>query len=143
MKAVILFVSCLFTVYGFTQITFTVTAPASIAGAYDFTSNGDGTDWGLANLLDPADAVLDTLVLVDDGTPGINAQGIPLANEGCGPLVNDLTGKIAVVYRYDGSSSNVCWYGTKVLNAQNAGAVGVIMINREDGLIDVPGTTDG
>lgn len=125
------------------QVSFTVTAPASIAGAYDFTSNGDGTDWGLPNLLDPADAVLDTLMLVDDGTPGINAQGIPMANEGCGPLVNDLTGKIAVVYRYDGASTNVCWYGTKVLNAQNAGAVGVIMINREDGLIDVPGTTDG
>lgn len=125
------------------QVTCTITAPASIAGAYEFTSNGDGTDWGLPNLLDPADAVFDTLMLVDDGTPGINAQGIPMANEGCGPLTNDLTGKIAVVYRYDGASTNVCWYGTKVLNAQNAGAVGVIMINREDGIIDVPGTTDG
>ena len=125
------------------QVTFTVTAPASIAGGYDFTSNGDGTDWGLPNLLNPNDAVLDTLMLVDDGTPGLNAQGIPLANEGCGTLQNDLTGKIAVVYRYDGVSSNVCWYGTKVLNAQNAGAIGVVMINREDGLIDVPGTTDG
>lgn len=125
------------------QVSFSVVSPASIAGGYDFTSNGDGTNWGLPNLLNPADAVMDTLVLVDDGTPGLNAQGIPLANEGCNTLVNDLTGKIAVVYRYDGVSSNVCWYGTKVLNAQNAGAVGVIMINREDALIDVPGTTDG
>lgn len=125
------------------QVTFTVLEPASIAGGYDFTSNGDGTNWGLPNLLNPLDAVQDTLMLVDDGTPGVNAQGVPFANEGCGPLVNDLTGKIAVVYRYDGVSANVCWYGTKVLNAQNAGAVGVIMINREDALIDVPGTTDG
>lgn len=127
----------------FGQVSFAVIEPASIAGGYPFTSNGDGTNWGLPNLLDPADAVMDTLMLVDDGTPGTNAQGIPFANEGCGTLVNDLTGKIAVVYRYDGVSSNVCWYGTKVLNAQNAGAVGVIMINREDALIDVPGTTDG
>lgn len=125
------------------QVSFSIVQPASIAGGYDFTSNGDGTNWGLADLNDPADAVMDTLMLVDDGTPGLNAQGVPLANEGCNTLVNDLTGKIAVVYRYDGVSSNVCWYGTKVLNAQNAGAVGVLMINREDALIDVPGTTDG
>ena len=134
---------CLLSTLSFSQVSFTVLEPASIAGGYPFTSNGDGTDWGLPNLLDPLDAVQDTLMLVDDGTSGLNAQGVPLANEGCGPLINDLTGKIAVVYRYDGVSSNVCWYGTKVLNAQNAGAVGVIMINREDALIDVPGTTDG
>lgn len=126
------------------QVSFSVISPASISGGYDFTSNGDGTDWGLADLNDPNDAVLDTLVLVDDGTPGINAQGIPFANEGCAALTpGSLTGKIAVVYRYDGVSPNVCWYGTKVLNAQNAGAIGVVMINREDALIDVPGTTDG
>lgn len=129
---------------GNAQVSFTVTAPSSIAGGYEFTSNGDGTDWGLPNLDDPNDAVMDTLVLVDDGTPGINAQGIPFANEGCNALTpGSLTGKIAVVYRYDGVSSNVCWYGTKVLNAQNAGAIGVVMINRDDALINVPGTTDG
>lgn len=126
------------------QVSFSVISPASISGGYDFTSNGDGTNWGLADLNDPNDAVLDTLMLVDDGTPGINAQGIPFANEGCAALTpGSLTGKIAVVYRYDGVSPNVCWYGTKVLNAQNAGAIGVVMINRDDALIDVPGTTDG
>ena len=125
------------------QVSFTVVAPASIAGGYEFTSNGDGPNWGLPNLDDPNDAVLDTVVLADDGTPGINAQGIPFANEACAPLVNDLTGKIAMVYRYDGSSSNVCYVGTKVLNAQNAGAVGVIVVNREETVIGYGGTTDG
>jgi hypothetical protein len=125
------------------QVSFSIIEPASVAGGYNFTSNGDGTNWGLPNLDNPLDAIEDTVMLVDDGTPGINAQGIPLANEGCGTLVNDLTGKIAFVYRYDGVSSNVCWYGTKVLMAQQAGAIGVIMVNREDALIDVPGTTDG
>lgn len=143
MKKIILIVLCLMGVQVTAQISFTITEPASIAGGYNFTSNGDGTDWGLPNLNNPLDAIEDTVVLVDDGTPGINAQGIPLANEGCGTLINDLTGKIALVYRYDGVSSNVCWYGTKVLMAEQAGAIGVIMVNREDGLIDVPGTTDG
>lgn len=127
----------------FGQVSFSIVEPSSIAGGYSFTSNGDGTDWGLPDLLNPADAIEDTCVLAEDGTPGINAQGVPYSNEVCGPVVNNIAGKIAVLYRYDGSSTNVCWYGTKVLNAQNAGAIGVIMINRDDALIDVPGTTDG
>lgn len=134
---------CLLSVLTFGQVSFSITAPASIAGGYNFTSNGDGTDWGLPNLLNSADAILDTLKMAEDGTPGLNAQGIPFSNEGCGPLINDLTGKIAVVYRYDGVSANVCWYGTKVLMCEQAGAIGVVMINREDALINVPGTTDG
>ncbi|PHR33715.1 MAG: hypothetical protein COA38_04695 [Fluviicola sp.] len=144
MKKFTIILMCLIGAHSaFCQVSFSVIEPASIAGGYNFTSNGDGADWGLVNLDNPLDAIEDTVMLVDDGTPGINAQGIPLANEGCGPLVNDLTGKIAFVYRYDGVSANVCWYGTKVLMAEQAGAIGVIMVNREDALIDVPGTTDG
>jgi hypothetical protein len=144
MKKIILTLLCLIGLQSaFGQVSFSIVEPASIAGGYNFTSNGDGTNWGLPNLDNPMDAVEDTVMLVDDGTPGLNAQGIPLANEGCGTLVNDLTGKIAFVYRYDGVSTNVCWYGTKVLMAEQAGAIGVIMVNREDALIDVPGTTDG
>ena len=32
--------------------------PSTIAGLYDHTNQGDGSGWGLANLLNPADAVL-------------------------------------------------------------------------------------
>lgn len=144
MKKFTIILMCLIGAHSaFGQVSFSVIEPASIAGGYNFTSNGDGADWGLVNLDNPLDAIEDTVMLVDDGTSGINAQGIPLANEGCGTLLNDLTGKIAFVYRYDGVSTNVCWYGTKVLMAEQAGAIGVIMVNREDALIDVPGTTDG
>ncbi|MFK7784374.1 MAG: T9SS type A sorting domain-containing protein [Crocinitomicaceae bacterium] len=144
MKKIIFTLMCLIGMQSaFGQVSFSIVEPAVVAGGYNFTSNGDGTNWGLPNLNNPADAIEDTVMLVDDGTPGINAQGIPLANEGCGTLINDLTGKIAFVYRYDGVSTNVCWYGTKVLMAEQAGAIGVIMVNREDALIDVPGTTDG
>ncbi|MCR9170873.1 MAG: T9SS type A sorting domain-containing protein [bacterium] len=137
----LLFFSLAANVFG--QVSFTIIEPASIAGGYNFTSNGDGTDWGLPDLLNPADAILDTCVIAEDGTPGLNAQGIPFSYEACGPITNNIAGKIAVVYRYDGSSSNVCWYAEKILNCQNAGAIGVIMINREDVLIDVPGVNGG
>ena len=76
-------------------------------------------------------------MFVDTGEPGLNAQGNPIAQEACIPLINDLTGKIAVLYR------NTCEFGTKALNAQNAGAVGVIIINREPLVIEMGGGGDG
>jgi hypothetical protein len=66
-------------------------------------------------------------MMVDDGTPGLNAQGNPISGEGCNPLINNLTGKIAVIFR------NTCEFGAKAFNAQNAGAVGVIVVNRNPG----------
>ena len=71
---------CFISMLSISQISCTIVEPALIAGGYNFTSNGDGTDWGLANLDDPNDAVLDTLMMVEDGTPGLNAQGIPFSN---------------------------------------------------------------
>ena len=47
----------------------------------------------------------------------------------CGAIVNDVAGKIALIDR--GS----CEFGRKALNAQQAGAVGVIICNFEDNLI--------
>ncbi len=52
---------------------------------------------------------------IDDGTPPVT--------DGCEAIVASLTGMIAVIDR--GS----CTFKTKVLNAQNAGAIGVIIIN--------------
>lgn len=144
MKKIVLFIVVIvFANYAFNQVSFTIVEPVSIAGGYEFTSNGDAPNWGLANLLNPNDAVEDTVVIVDDGLLGLNAQGVPHANEGCNTLLNDLTGKIAFVYRYDGISTNDCYAGTKVLNAQNAGAIGVIMVNRTEGVFGYDGTTDG
>jgi hypothetical protein len=134
---------CFATSFSFAQVAFTIVSPASISGGYEFTSNGDAPNWGLPNLNNPADAIQDTVIIYEDTTSGINAQGIPHANEGCAPAINSLTGKIALIYRYDGVSTNACYAGTKVLNAQNAGAIGVILVNREDGVYGYDGTTDG
>lgn len=115
-------------------------SPAPIVGNYDFTwADPAGGDWTTPDFLIPGTFVEDTLAIVDDGTPGTNPQGNPVAAEGCFPLINgvDVAGKIAVLYR------NTCEFGTKALNAQNAGAVGVLIINRDPEVIEMGGGADG
>lgn len=146
MKKLILSVTAM--VVGFaaySQVVVAGVSPAAIQGNYDYSHQAacgswpgetdDGT-WGVINNLDfniPGTFILDTLMLVEDGTPGLNPQGNPMSQEGCNPLINDLTGKIAVIYR------NTCNFTTKLLNAQNAGAVAAIIVNREDALLGMLG----
>src|SRR5690554_6755182 len=89
----------------------TVKSPASIEGAYSYypTSNfGGDVENGY---------VFGELVLVDDGTAN--------PNEGCNALINGaaVNGNIAVVYRGN------CNFADKAINAQNAGATAIIVIN--------------
>ena len=132
-----------FTVYG--QVVVAGVSPAAIQGNYDYSNQAncgswpgetdDGT-WGVINNLDfnvAGTFIQDTLMMVEDGTPGTNPQGNPISQEGCDTLINDLTGKIAVIYR------NTCNFTTKLLNAQNAGAVAAIIVNREDALLGMLG----
>ena len=122
------------------QVIVSVEDPAAISGNYNFTwADPGGGDWGCPDFLIPGTFVKDTLAIVDDGTPGTNPQGNPMSAEGCSPLINgvDVAGKIAVIYR------NTCEFGTKALNAQNAGAVGVIIINRDPEVIEMGGGADG
>lgn len=60
-----------------------------------------------------------TVVLADDGV-GATADG-------CEPLVNDVAGDIALIDR------GICSFVQKVLNAQAAGAIGVIIANNAPG----------
>ncbi len=48
-------------------------------------------------------------------------------NNACSQLTNDLTGDIAMIYR------GTCSFSVKIRNAQQAGAVGVIMVNNQPG----------
>jgi len=128
MKKLLLSVSALFFVaYASSQVICKGISPAAIAGNYTFTWSSPTGGWGTPDFLIPNTWVEDTLMLVEDGTPGTNPQGNPISQEGCNPLINDLTGKIAVVFR------NTCEFGAKAFNAQNAGAVGVIVVNRNPG----------
>lgn len=125
-------------VVAYGQVICAGVSPASVVGNYEFTwADPAGGDWSCPDFLTPGVFVEDTLMLVEDGTPGLNPQGNPISQEGCNPLINDLTGKIAVIYR------NTCEFGTKALNAQNAGAVACIIVNREDGVVSMGGGADG
>lgn len=85
-----------------------VNSPASIAGS--ITSRIGG--FGDTDITTPVTA---DIVLVEDATN----------NEGCNALTNavDVAGKIALIDR------GTCEFGTKALNAQNAGAIGFIVAN--------------
>ncbi|MCR9171227.1 MAG: T9SS type A sorting domain-containing protein [bacterium] len=113
-------------------------SPLAIQGNYEFSWAEPGTDWSTPDFLVPGTSVIDTLMMADDGTPGTNPQGNPMSAEACNPIpAGQLDGKIAVIYR------NTCEFGTKALNAENAGAVAVIIINREDEVIQMGGGADG
>ncbi|MFS4482393.1 T9SS-dependent M36 family metallopeptidase [Hyunsoonleella sp. 2307UL5-6] len=94
----------------------------SIAGTYVSAnpSTGNGPN-GLGNITGPSTTpVTGDLVVVDDGT------AIP--EEGCVALVNavDVAGKIAVIRRGN------CAFTEKIQNAQDAGAIGVIVANHNN-----------
>lgn len=86
----------------------TVTSPLGIAGDYF------GNRAAFGSSLTP---ITGSLVLADDSTA--------LPNEACNALTNTaaINGNIAVIYRGN------CDFSQKVYNAQNAGAIAVIMIN--------------
>lgn len=111
------------------QVIVAGVSPQSIVANYTHTWADPASGWGTPDFNIPGTYVQDTLMLVEDGSTGTNAQGHPVSQEGCNPLINNLTGKIAVIYR------NTCEFGMKALNAQNAGAVAVIIINRDPAVI--------
>jgi hypothetical protein len=91
-----------------------VLAPASIAGAYTTQPAAFGASLTLAG-------VTADLVLADDA--------VGAGSDACEPIANgaELAGKIAMIDR--GS----CFFTLKVKNAQDAGAVGVIVVNNAPG----------
>ena len=122
--------------YSYSQVVVAGVSPAAVQGNYDYgvqaacgawPGETDDGSWGWnLDFNTPGVFVQDTLMMAEDGTLGLNLQGNPISQEACFPLTNDLTGKIAVLYR------NTCDFATKAWNAQEAGAVAVIVLNRED-----------
>jgi hypothetical protein len=116
------------------QVTVAGISPQNIVGNYTHSWADPAGGWGTPDFTIPGTFVQDTLQLADDGSTGLNAQGNPVSASGCNALVaNSLQGKIAVVFRGDGTTNptaGACEFGLKAFNAQNAGAVAVIIINR-------------
>ncbi len=115
------------------QVIFYVESPEEIQGDYEMTWSDPANGWGSPDLNYPENSVLDTLVMAYDGSDADS-----LCCDTAGGLVNalDVFGKIAVLYR--GS----CQFGVKATNAQNAGAVAVIVINNAPGAPIVPAAGD-
>jgi hypothetical protein len=142
MKKLLLSVIALaaFTIQTNAQIIVRGISPTAIVGNKPFTW---ADNWGQTPDFNiPGTYVQDTLTLAEDGTPGWDSTvAIPhtKSQEGCSPLINAsaVAGKIAVVYR------GTCNFSTKALNAQNAGAVAVIIINRDPDPVGMAGGTDG
>ncbi|MCW5920853.1 MAG: T9SS-dependent M36 family metallopeptidase [Saprospiraceae bacterium] len=101
----------------------TVDEPGPVAGSYSVST---ASGWGAPITDTPVTGLVE---IVNDGTSAPTL--------GCGPLQNDLTGKIALVDR------QVCQFGVKALNAQNAGAIGCIICNFEEGLVNMAAGTAG
>ena len=136
-----------FTLEAIAQVVVAGVSPASVQGNYDYGwqaneagwpgETDDGT-WALALDFNVDGTYVEgEIMLVEDGTPGTNLQGNPISQEGCATLTNDLTGKIAVIYR------NTCNFSLKAYNAQMAGAIAVIIVNREDAGISMTAGPDG
>ena len=129
------------------QVIVAGVSPSNIVGNYANTwADPAGGDWTTPNFLIPGTYIQSTLIMSNDGSVGLNAQGNPVSAAACNPVINNLNGKIAVIYRGDGTentTSGGCEFGLKALNAQNAGAIGVIIINREPGVMQMGGGTSG
>ncbi|MFT5580960.1 MAG: hypothetical protein ACI9G9_000199 [Psychromonas sp.] len=127
-----------FTFQSNAQIVARVVSPADIAGNMDFEW-APPPGWGSPDFNIAGTFVQDTLAFVEDGSLGTNPEGNPISQEGCGPLINptEIVGKIAILYR------NTCEFGTKAKNAEEAGAVGVIIINRDEEAVGMGPGDDG
>jgi hypothetical protein len=99
----------------------TVNAPSQIASNYQsYPTTNFGSE--------VTSAITADFILANDST------GDP--NEACNSFGNDVTGKIAIIRRGN------CAFVDKVKNAQNAGAIGVIMMNNVSGEPIPMGGTD-
>jgi len=115
------------------QVIFYVESPEEIEGDYEMTWSDPANGWGSPDLNFTENSVLDTLVMAYDGSAADS-----LCCDTAGGIVNamDVYGQIAVLYR------GTCQFGVKATNAQNAGAVAVVVINNAPGAPIVPGAGD-
>jgi len=103
------------------QVIFNVLAPQNVAGTYNITWVTSADGWGTVDILDPANAVEDTLAFINDNSTA-DSLGCDTANVG-----PDVNGKIAVIYR------GTCEFGVKAMGAESHGARAVIIINNVAG----------
>jgi hypothetical protein len=101
-----------------------VTAPATVAGTYAVGTAEFGAPLATQNVSGQVVAATDAA-----DTAG------PLTTDGCSAITSNVTGKIALIDR------GTCFFTIKVKNAQNAGAIGAIIVdNVAQGIVGMSGT---
>ncbi|TVR87172.1 MAG: T9SS C-terminal target domain-containing protein [Saprospirales bacterium] len=106
------------------QVAVRLTEPKDQRRQFIFSNSAQTNGWGG----DPNQQIVTgSLVRVDDGSN----NGIL----GCGPLVNaaEVEGNIALALR------SSCQFSEKALNAQEAGAIAIIIVNNEEGVMSMGG----
>lgn len=113
--------------FGQGNVVVQVLSPASIANGYANTYVTTANGWATPDMTIPANAVQGEFVLAVDGSAADSL--------GCEAIVNgaEVDGKIAVIYR------GTCNFSLKALNAQEAGAIGVLLISNSDEVIGMLG----
>jgi PA domain len=102
-----------------------INSPAGLAGAQEVGTAAFGPTV-------PASGVTGDMVLVNDGVIGSGSPAGTI-NDGCEtPFVNSVNGSIALIDR------GFCSFETKVLNAQNAGAIAAIIANNQVDSLRLP-----
>ncbi|MFK8043964.1 MAG: PA domain-containing protein [Crocinitomicaceae bacterium] len=116
--------------YAIGQVTFFIEQPSANTGNYEITyaNQGSTSDWGVQDLSEAVNAVSGELTIAQSPD-----------SLGCSSLINaiDVSGKIAVIWR------GACEFGTKALNAQNAGAIGVVIVNHSGYPVGMGAASDG
>ena len=116
---------------------FQVSAPPSLAGKYA------SKEALFSPALSERDPIEGALVLVDDGDDTLPSGSPGISSDGCQPLINgaDISGNIALMQR------SGCLFTDMVTNAEDAGAIAVLVYNiagdpivmfGESGLVDIP-----
>ena len=152
-KFLLFLVFIAFSQYSFSQVMFKVlnsNCISNIDREYNFEYagpiDGSATDWNCPNMLLLENSIQGCLVLMNDGASGMTTGiGVPPLNVpnytlGCDTsnfLTQDLTGKIAVIYR------GTCEFGLKAYNAQQRGAIGAIIINHTGDAVSMAGGANG
>ncbi len=103
----------------------TISTPAAIVGDYNYVEGA----FSNANQLVYSGAITGDFVLYNDDAAGTT-------HIACAAPVNNINGKIVLVDRL------TCGFTVKVLNAQTAGAIAVIMVNKDSTPPFVMGGTD-
>lgn len=99
-----------------------ITAPAEVIGDYEVST----AEFGAQVTSTP---ISGEIVVANDGSGN--------ATQACSPIINDVTGKIALIDR------GQCEFGEKALNAEEHGAIAVIICNFEEGLVGMAAGAQG